>query len=129
MTHCGWNSILEGVTAGLPMVTWPIFAEQFYNEKLVTQVLKVGTSVGNEVWKAWATVETHLIGRDKIKTTVDIVMGGGEEAERMRRKARELGELANNAVKQGGSSYNNIKDLIRGIKLQSEKQVVTNRWR
>lgn len=121
LTHCGWNSILEGVSAGLPMVTWPIFAEQFYNEKLVTQVLKVGTSVGNKVWKAWATEETHLIGRDKIKTAVDIVMGGGEEAERMRMKASELGELANKAVKEGGSSYNNIKDLVRGIKSQSQK--------
>jgi hypothetical protein len=38
VTHCGWNSTLEGVTAGVPMVTWPMFAEQFFNEKLVTQV-------------------------------------------------------------------------------------------
>ncbi|XP_039158450.1 scopoletin glucosyltransferase-like [Eucalyptus grandis] len=36
--HCGWNSILEAVTAGLPMVMWPVTAEQFYNKKLVTQV-------------------------------------------------------------------------------------------
>ncbi|CAA0807509.1 UDP-glycosyltransferase 73B3 [Striga hermonthica] len=40
MTHCGWNSILEGVCAGVPMVTWPAFAEQFYNEKLVTEGFK-----------------------------------------------------------------------------------------
>ena len=40
--HCGWNSFLEGVTAGLPMITWPIFAEQFYHEKFVTEVLKIG---------------------------------------------------------------------------------------
>jgi len=29
VTHCGWNSALEGISAGLPMVTWPVFAEQF----------------------------------------------------------------------------------------------------
>ena len=46
VTHCGWNSTLEGVTAGVPMVTWPLSAEQFYNEKLVTRVLKIGVDVG-----------------------------------------------------------------------------------
>ena len=42
VTHCGWNSTLEAVTAGVPMVTWPIFADQFFNEKLVSEVLKLG---------------------------------------------------------------------------------------
>ena len=46
VTHCGWNSTLEGVTAGVPMVTWPLSVEQFYNEKLVTRVLKIGVNVG-----------------------------------------------------------------------------------
>jgi len=38
VTHCGWNSTLEAVTvtAGVPMVTWPVAAHQFFNHKLVT---------------------------------------------------------------------------------------------
>ncbi|RZC48471.1 hypothetical protein C5167_016892 [Papaver somniferum] len=39
VTHCGWNSVLESVAEGVPMITWPLFAEQFYNEKLVIEVL------------------------------------------------------------------------------------------
>ena len=36
VTHCGWNSTLEGVSAEVPMVTWTMGAEQFFNEKIVT---------------------------------------------------------------------------------------------
>lgn len=50
VTHCGWNSVVEAVSAGVPMATWPPFAEQFYNEKLVVGVLRVGVCVGAEVW-------------------------------------------------------------------------------
>ncbi|PRQ22285.1 putative flavonol 3-O-glucosyltransferase [Rosa chinensis] len=50
LSHCGWNSVLEGVSAGIPMMTWPVFADHFYTEKLVTQILRVGVGVGAEKW-------------------------------------------------------------------------------
>ncbi|CAL5417466.1 unnamed protein product [Camellia sinensis] len=117
LTHCGWNSILEGVAAGLPLITWPIMADQFYNEKLVTQVLKFGVMVGNEDWKIWATEETTLIGRNKIGMAMRRVMGGGDEAEEMKNIAKKLGELAKKAVEEGGSSYNDLNTLIQDIKM------------
>jgi UDP:flavonoid glycosyltransferase YjiC (YdhE family) len=53
VTHCGWNSILESLNAGLPVITWPMLSEQFFNEKLLVDVLKVGAPVGALVNKFW----------------------------------------------------------------------------
>ncbi|PON38325.1 UDP-glucuronosyl/UDP-glucosyltransferase [Parasponia andersonii] len=50
VTHCSWNSTLEGVAVGVTMVTWPVFTKQFYNEKLVTQILRIGVKVGAQKW-------------------------------------------------------------------------------
>nr|AYA22038.1 UFGT6 [Fagopyrum tataricum] len=116
LTHCGWNSILEGVCGGVPFITWPMFAEQFYNEKLVTQVLRIGVCVGNLQWKVWATEEGPVIDRAKIREAVSRVMGEAAESEEMRKKAKELRDLARKAVGEGGSSYKDFKALIEEIK-------------
>ena len=42
VTHCGWNSVLETVSAGVPALTWPMVFEQFIIERLLTEVLAIG---------------------------------------------------------------------------------------
>ncbi|XP_039142851.1 UDP-glycosyltransferase 73B4-like [Dioscorea cayenensis subsp. rotundata] len=111
MTHCGWNSTLEGVCAGLPMITWPLFAEQFYNERLVVDVLKIGVAVGMKE-HVLKTEDRPLIHGIDIERAVSCVMGVGEEAEAMRKRARELGEMAKSAVMEDGSSYTELTQLI-----------------
>ncbi|PIA52862.1 hypothetical protein AQUCO_01000614v1 [Aquilegia coerulea] len=123
MTHCGWNSILEGICAGVPLITWPVFAEQFNNENLVTQVLKIGIPVGNEVWTLWIEPEDVLATKDKIEQVVTRLMGKGEEAEDMRHRARELGERAKKAVEEGGSSYTDLTSLIEELRVHSQQLV------
>ncbi|KAL1534596.1 scopoletin glucosyltransferase-like [Salvia divinorum] len=111
VTHCGWNSTLEGVCAGVPMVTWPVFAEQFFNEKLVTEVLGTGVSVGN---KRWILRESEGVERDAVARAVEEAMVGGG-AEEMRRRAENYKEMAKKAVEEGGSSYNSLNALIEEL--------------
>ncbi|KAK4343074.1 hypothetical protein RND71_038890 [Anisodus tanguticus] len=48
LTHCGWNSTIEGISSGLLMITWPLFAEQFCNDRLIVNVLEIGAKAGTE---------------------------------------------------------------------------------
>lgn len=116
MTHCGWNSTLESVSAGVPMVTWPITAEQFSNEKLISDVLKIGVKVGSVNWVSWSTEPSAAVGRDKVEVAVIRLMDTGEEAAEMRRRAGELGEKAKNAVEEGGSSFIDAEALLQELK-------------
>ncbi|KAI3923167.1 hypothetical protein MKX01_028084 [Papaver californicum] len=121
MTHCGWNSILEGIAAGVPMITWPMFAEQFYNEKLVTQVLKIGSQVGAGEWNVWVETANVSVKKDKIsKAVTQLMSDDGEENKEMRKRVIKLGEKAKRAVKEDGSSYFQFTALIEELKMSKK---------
>jgi abscisate beta-glucosyltransferase len=122
MTHCGWNSMLEGVCSGVPMITWPLSAEQFYNEKLVTDVLRIGVQVGSIEWMSFHSVKKALIGREKVEVAVKKLMDGGDEVVEMRKRVRELAEKAKRAVEVGGSSYSDADALIEELKSLRKKE-------
>ncbi|PON82023.1 UDP-glucuronosyl/UDP-glucosyltransferase [Trema orientale] len=116
MTHCGWNSTLEGVSAGVPMLTWPMSAEQFFNEKLITDVLRIGVQVGSKEWTSWNEEKKVLVGGESVEVAVKRLMGGGEEAAITRKRAGELKEKAKRAVEEGGSSYAGVDALISELR-------------
>ncbi|XP_010241678.1 PREDICTED: UDP-glycosyltransferase 73C1-like [Nelumbo nucifera] len=117
LTHCGWNSTVEGVCAGVPMITWPMFAEQFCNEKLIVQILKIGVRIGVDVQCKWGEEEKVgvLVRREQVEKAIVQLMDGGDEAEDRRQRATELMEMAKRAVEEGGSSHTNITLLIQDI--------------
>ncbi|XBI52071.1 hypothetical protein VPH35_034500 [Triticum aestivum] len=84
LTHCGWNSAQESLAGGVPMVGWPLLAEQFYNAKLLSEEMGVCLARG-----AMAAVT-----RDEVAEAVERVLGetSGVRAA-MRRKAAEMKEV------------------------------------
>ncbi|CAL9200794.1 UDP-glycosyltransferase 73C6-like [Musa acuminata AAA Group] len=113
MTHCGWNSTLESITAGVPMITWPHFADQFLNERMVVDVLRIGVSLGVKEPTYWGTEAGHsAVSRDDVERAVRSLMDEGEEGRERRLRAKELGEKANEAMEEGGSSRANMTHLI-----------------
>ncbi|KAH1059704.1 hypothetical protein AAZX31_02G099200 [Glycine max] len=112
VTHCGWNSTLEAVSAGVPMITWPVGAEQFFNEKLVTEVLKIGVPVGVKKW-SYSGVDC-CAKWDVVEKAVKMVFAK-EELEGMRKRAKVLAQMARRAVEEGGSSDSNLDVLIQEL--------------
>ncbi|XP_078439144.1 scopoletin glucosyltransferase-like [Wolffia australiana] len=114
LTHCGWNSSLESIAAGVPVVTWPMFADQFFNERLLVDVLKIGLQVGVTKYTL-REEERELVKAEEIAAAVGRLMGLGEEAEERRRRTRGLREAARRAVEEGGSSRKDLGRLVRAI--------------
>ncbi|XP_055811580.1 UDP-glycosyltransferase 73C4-like [Solanum dulcamara] len=117
LTHCGWNSALEGISRGVPMTTFPMFAEQFYNEKFIVNILKTGVRVGVEVsTTSWNEEKSGvLVNKDQVKKAIDQLMDKGLESEERRKRAKELAHISKKAIEEEGSSYLNIKLLIEDV--------------
>ncbi|KAI3822548.1 hypothetical protein L1987_10139 [Smallanthus sonchifolius] len=115
LTHCGWNSTLESICAGVPVVTWPFFADQFLNETFIVEILKIGVRVGVDIPVLYGEEDKVgvLVKKDDVKKVVERLMEDDEEGKQ--RKASELAKMAKIAMEKDGSSYENVSSLIRDI--------------
>ncbi|KAL7235985.1 hypothetical protein ACSBR1_019296 [Camellia fascicularis] len=111
LTHCGWNSILESICEGVPMICWPFFAEQQTNCLYLCQEWGVGMEVDGGV------------RREKVEGLVRELMEG-EKGKEMRRKAMEWKQRSEEATRPGGSSYVNFDMVVKYLKQES---LITNK--
>ncbi|XP_034904826.1 hydroquinone glucosyltransferase isoform X2 [Populus alba] len=103
LTHCGWNSTLESIVHGVPLIAWPLYAEQKTNAVLLSAGLKVALRPevdGN-----------GLVGREEIAKVVKGLMQG-EEGAAIRRRMKGLKEAAAKAVSEEGSSTKSLHELV-----------------
>ncbi|XP_045797099.1 UDP-glycosyltransferase 73C4-like [Trifolium pratense] len=124
LTHCGWNSVAEGICAGVPMITMPRFSDQFLNERLVTEVLRIGVEVGGCEWSLSPFgARNKVVSRKRIEKAVRRVMEDGDSS-MIRKRAKEMRDKACKAVQEGGSSYHNLTNLVQSLKQISLDRVL-----
>ncbi|CAL5194102.1 unnamed protein product [Lathyrus oleraceus] len=123
LTHCGWNSTIEAICAGVPMVTWPLFADQFLNEILVVLIVKVGVQIGVKSPMKWGKEEetSVLVKKEDIEKGIESLMNETSESQERRKRIREFGEMAKKAVEKGGSSHSNVTLFIQDIMEKSKE--------
>ncbi|KAA8539654.1 hypothetical protein F0562_026346 [Nyssa sinensis] len=102
LTHSGWNSTLESIVTGVPMICWPYFADQTINSRFVSEIWKLGLDMKDTCDRA--IVEKMV--RDLMEVRKD----------EFQQRANEMAKLAKQAVNDGGSSFCNLNRLIDFMK-------------
>ncbi|XP_050257959.1 mogroside IE synthase-like isoform X5 [Quercus robur] len=103
MTHCGWNSTLEALSLGVPMVAMPIWTDQPTNAKFIVDVWKVGVRIKLD--------ERGIATKEEIELCIKEVIEG-ERGKEMKMNSVRWKELAKEAVDEGGSSDKNIEEFV-----------------
>lgn len=102
-SHCGWNSTIEALSLGVPMVVMPQWTDQTTNAKFVQDVWKVGIRV--------KTDEKGIVGRKEVETRIREVMEE-ERGEELKKNAIKWRDLAKEAVSEGGTTDKDIDEFV-----------------
>nr|KJB74145.1 hypothetical protein B456_011G275400 [Gossypium raimondii] len=108
-THNGWNSTLESVVPGVPMICWPQFADQHVNSRVVSEVWKIGLDMKD-------VCDSKIVE----KMVNDVMVDRKEE---FAKSASEMAKVTNQSVNVGGSSYSNLDCLVEDIRIMSLKKL------
>ncbi|KAK7860221.1 linamarin synthase 2, partial [Quercus suber] len=100
LTHCGWNSTLESVCAGVPIICWPFFADQQPNCRYACTTWGIGMEIN------------HDVKREEIEALVKEMLEG-DKGKETKQKALEWKKKAVEATDIGGSSYKDFERLIK----------------
>ncbi|KAF8025436.1 hypothetical protein BT93_F2310 [Corymbia citriodora subsp. variegata] len=108
VSHCGWNSILESLWSGIPMATWPIYAEQQMNAFQMVADLGLAGEIRLDYREGSALVSAEELERG-LRCLMD---GGGGE---VRSKVKEMRDKSRMAVTEHGSSHASMRRLVQQL--------------
>ncbi|PON98881.1 UDP-glucuronosyl/UDP-glucosyltransferase [Trema orientale] len=104
VTHCGWNSTLEGLSLGVPMVGIPQWADQLTDAKFVADVWEVGVRAMED--------ENGVVRREELIGCLKEVMEG-KTSQKFKRNSIIWRSKAMEAIAEGGSSDKWINEFAR----------------
>ncbi|KAH7278673.1 hypothetical protein KP509_38G051900 [Ceratopteris richardii] len=108
LTHCGWNSVLESISHGVPIIAWPHVMDQITN--CWYQV---------EKWRAGVRLEGGSNGgvaRLSVEKAVRLLMQENEGKE-MRARASSLSLLASSSMKTLSGTLDSLLISLASFKL------------
>uniref|UniRef100_J3MKQ1 UDP-glycosyltransferases domain-containing protein n=1 Tax=Oryza brachyantha TaxID=4533 RepID=J3MKQ1_ORYBR len=116
VTHCGWNSTLEAVTAGVPLLCWPLYAEQRLNKVLIVEGMELGAEIEG--------YDEETVAAEEVEAKVRWVMesDGGHA---LRRRAAAAKDAAARALEEGGTSYVAVSDFVEGLRTSNGRTKVS----
>ncbi|KAJ1416985.1 UDP-glucuronosyl/UDP-glucosyltransferase [Sesbania bispinosa] len=100
--HCGWNSVLEAVVAGVPMIAWPLHAEQHVNRNLMVEEMKVAVGVEQREGNGFVT-------REEVERKVRELMES-ERGREIRERSLKIRDMVVAALGEFGSSTKALAD-------------------
>lgn len=112
VTHCGWNSVLEAVAAGVPMLCLPLYAEQKMNKVCMTQ--DMGVAVELEGYRA------GFVKAEEVEAKVRLVIEG-EDGRQLRARVAARREEAEAALEEGGSSRASFAQFLLDVDNRRKK--------
>ncbi|CAL5052345.1 unnamed protein product [Urochloa decumbens] len=118
-SHCGWNSVTESISMGVPILAFPMAAEQKMNAKFVVDVLGVGLRVwpsnyGGARGGDDDGIEGGLVASEDIQAMAkELILGEG--GRRAAARVAEHAASARKAMDTGGSSFENLELMVREI--------------
>ncbi|KAL3834367.1 hypothetical protein ACJIZ3_009103 [Penstemon smallii] len=107
VTHCGWNSIIESMWFGVPMICYPFLVDQPTNRKLVVENWKIGINL----------CDGDQIKRHEVAHKIKILMNG-EYSIKLRQEINKLRKVLHNALDIDGSSQRNFDQFVEDLKVR-----------